>query len=248
MRKPRVFGETGIYHIIMRGNDQQNIFYDDDDRNFFISRLQKYVLKLNIDLYAYCLMGNHVHLLIGKGNFSMPDFVKRIACSYVYYFNHKYERTGHLFQGRYKSEPVETAEYFKTVYRYILQNPQKAGICHWEKYKWSSVQSLMRKNDFVNESFAEKFFENRLKMIDFLRTENDDECMEFYHKKFTLKDDDEIKTKFIRQLFGIENVMKLAKLPEEEKKETLRLLKSMEISINQIARITGIPRKIIKDA
>lgn len=248
MRKPRVFGETGIYHIIMRGNDQQNIFYDDEDRNFFISRLRKYVLKLNIDLYAYCLMGNHVHLLIGKGNFSMPDLVKRIACSYVYYFNRKYERSGHLFQGRYKSEPIETTEYFKTVYRYILQNPQKAHICHWEKYKWSSAKNLIFMNDFIKESFVEKVFENQLKMFDFLNRKNDDDCMEFYHKKYTSKEDDKIKIKFIKQLFGIKNVLKLAKLPEKEKIDKLKLLKSMNFSINQIARITGIPRKIIKDA
>ena len=77
-RKPRKYGDTGIYHVILRGNNKQNLFYDDNDRFFFINRLIKYVDKSGIDLYAYCLMGNHVHLLIGKGNYVMSDFIKRL--------------------------------------------------------------------------------------------------------------------------------------------------------------------------
>ena len=79
MRKRRLRCESGIYHIILRGNNQQNIFDDYEDRYFFLSRLEKYSTSLNIDIYAYCLMGNHVHILIGKGNDLMSLHVNKLA-------------------------------------------------------------------------------------------------------------------------------------------------------------------------
>lgn len=79
-------------------------------------------------MFAYCLMSNHIHMLI-KAEKEEPDLImKRIACSYVYWYNSKYYRNGHLFQDRFRSEPVETDEYFLTVLRYIHQNPIKAKL------------------------------------------------------------------------------------------------------------------------
>ena len=76
----------------------------------------------NYTLYAYCLMSNHVHLLIREGDDALGMSVKRIASSYVYYYNHKYLRDGHLFRERFKSEPVNDMAYFVTLLRYIHQN------------------------------------------------------------------------------------------------------------------------------
>lgn len=156
-RKPRIIGASGVYHVILRGNDQQNLFYNDEDRIFFINRIRKYSKELKIQLYAYCLMSNHVHILLGNGNLNMSKFVKKLTCSYVYRFNKIYNRTGHLFQGRYKSEPVDTTEYFKTVYRYILQNPQKANICCFQKYKWSSF-SIENSSNLIDLNFLDSVF------------------------------------------------------------------------------------------
>ena len=119
-RKPRKKSESQIYHIILRGNNRQDIFYNDTDRLFMLSRIEKYSEQTNIEIYAYCLMDNHIHLLVGKANPNLSKFVQKLATSYAMYFNRKYDRCGHLFQGRFKSEPVETDEYFQTVFRYIL--------------------------------------------------------------------------------------------------------------------------------
>ena len=125
-RKKRLFVPSGIYHVIIRGNDRQNIFIDDEDRKLLINRIKKYSDELNIDIYAYCLMNNHVHMLIGEANDKMSRFMLKLNTSYARLFNIKYERTCHLFQGRYLSSPIESDESFRKIIRYILKNPEKA--------------------------------------------------------------------------------------------------------------------------
>lgn len=246
-RKARKISGTGIYHIILRGNDQQNIFYDDSDKHFFISRIKKYSKETNLVIYSYCLMDNHVHLLIGNGNeeFSMARFVKKLACSYVYRFNHKYNHTGHLFQGRYKSEAIETVEYFKIAYRYILQNPEKANICLFNKYQWNSYK-LETKQSFIDHEYIKTIFGGEQNRISFLHCENIDICMENTTVQNTTYNDDEIKTCFIKQLFNIEDVHTINKESIQNQKEKIRTLKACGLSINQIARITNINRNFIK--
>lgn len=245
-RKPRCFGETGIYHIVIRGNNRENLFYDDNDRKFFISKLRKYVLELQIDLYAFCLMGNHVHLLIGKGNYSMPLLMKKLACSYVYYFNHKYQRCGHLFQGRYKSEPVEDGIYFMTAYRYIIQNPEKAGICSFHDYKWSSFYYIQYQNDFLKASFVSQVFESySLCEKDFLQQYNNDVCMEYFYQNIS---NDDLICEFIKKLFEIKTPLDLMEDDLLLGLKRLKKLKECGISINQISRLTGISRRIIRES
>lgn len=247
-RKPRFYGETGIYHIILRGNNYQNIFYDDEDRKVFINRLRKYVKIKQIELYAFCLMDNHVHLLIGNGNDFMPDFIKRLLCSYVYYFNHKYERCGHLFQGRYKSEAVENVEYFKTVYRYILQNPEKARICAWKNYKWSSYFLKNKKYSFLNEEYVLSIFEGKTVLESFLTYDNSDLCMEYYTDSINYLYYDELKIQLIKKLFKIQKIQDFIQFEPEDRKSKIKFLKKIGFSVNQISRITGIERLIVKKA
>ena len=134
-RQARQASETGIYHVMMRGINHQNIFEEQEDYyQFYI-------------LYAYCLMSNHIHLLIREREDTIGMAIKRIASSYVYYYNHKYSRDGHLFRERYKSEPVNDMAYFVTLLRYIHQNPVKAGIVNKvNDYEFSSWHEYEDKN------------------------------------------------------------------------------------------------------
>ena len=111
-RTPRVISSSGIYHVMMRGINHQDIFHDSTDYNYFLSvmgrtrlkrGLNKQVIGSNCYYYAYCLMSNHIHLLIQEGLDTVSNIVKRITISYVYYYNHKYQRDGHLFKERYRS-------------------------------------------------------------------------------------------------------------------------------------------------
>ena len=139
-RTARKKSKSGIYHIIMRGINRQTIFEDEEDCAQFLEALQRYKEKSNYQVYAYCLMGNHVHLLVKIGIELLEQVMRRLCGSYVYWYNNKYQRVGNLFQDRFKSEPVEDDQYFQIVQRYIHQNPVKAGLSSrkftFTKFAW----------------------------------------------------------------------------------------------------------------
>ena len=136
-RQERTKSGTGIYHVMLRGINKQDIFEDDEDYSQFLNILHALVnrcdeqghnLPPHCTFYAYCLMTNHVHLLVRERNEHIGESIKRIGIAYARYYNHKYERNGHLFQDRFRSEPVNSIEYFMTLMRYIHQNPVIAGL------------------------------------------------------------------------------------------------------------------------
>jgi len=138
-REARKLSSTKIYHVMVRGNRRQDIFLEDEDRLKFIEILKRKKQKGEYELYAFCLMNNHVHLLIKEKNEQLSQIMKRVNISYVNYFNQKYKLIGHLFQGRFKSEPIEDENYLLAVLSYIHHNPLNAFIINnLEDYPWSS--------------------------------------------------------------------------------------------------------------
>lgn len=245
-RQPRLLTDTGKYHVILRGNNRQNLFYKDIDRTFFLNRLRKYSKQLGIYVYTFCLMPNHVHLLIGNASPNLSLFIQKLANSYVYYFNRKYERSGHLFQGRFKSEPINSNKYFKTVFRYILQNCEKAQICDFKQYKWNNYHQLIKQEydkNILNEIFS--LFSSFDYFKSFINSKSPlkDKPMEYENKIF-LSDDHAFK--IIKKLFNVSSPYKLNRLPVDEIKSKSRILKQTGLSINQISRLTGISRGLIK--
>ena len=143
-RQARRKSESGIYHIMLRGINRQVIFEDEEDNLKFLETLKNYKAVSGYKLFAYCLMSNHIHLLLRVEKEYLDLIIKRIAGSYVYWYNWKYKRNGHLFQDRFKSEPVEDDAYFLTVIRYIHQNPIKAGLSKTiDDYKFSSYNEYI---------------------------------------------------------------------------------------------------------
>lgn len=238
-RKRRIIGKTGIYHIIIRGNDQQNIFIDLADRRFLLKRLKKYSEQFGINIYSYCLMNNHVHLLIGNANPFISKFMQKLTTSYARSFNLKYERTGHLFQGRFLSKPIETDENFKTVFRYILQNPEKAGLNTGKNRLWTNFQDLRNNQNVIS------LFDNIQIMFKFLRESNNDRCMEYNDSN---QISDSHCTRIILEIFNIDSIWNLKRMDKKLLLKKIKKLKTIGLSQNQIARITGINRKLIKIA
>ncbi len=159
-RTARRKSKSKIYHIMIRGINQQNIFADDEDHEKFMDILATHHKKIEYDLYAYCLMSNHVHLLLKEGKEVLSNTMKRIGTSYVYWYNWQYNRKGHLFQDRFKSEVVEDDAYFLTVLRYLHQNPLKAGLTDdIRSYKWSSYQEYTSQKKIVNVDFVLSLFD-----------------------------------------------------------------------------------------
>lgn len=140
----------GIYHIIERGNEKKDIFHDDADRIKFLKILQRNKEKYAYKVYAYCLMSNHVHLLIGSNGSDISQVMKSINVSYVIYFNRKHNRCGHLFQDRFKSEYIDSDNYLLEASRYIHLNPVRAGLITIDKlssYLWTSFATFMGGKD-----------------------------------------------------------------------------------------------------
>ncbi|WP_157047139.1 transposase [Alkaliphilus metalliredigens] len=152
-REARQRSKTGIYHVIVRGINQQNIFEDNEDRKRYLETMARFKNELGFEVYAYCLLNNHVHLLIKEKEVKLSKIFKKIGTSYVHYFNCKYERNGHLFQDRYKSEVVETDSYLHTVTRYIHQNPVKAKVSSIKDYKWSSYNHYIEGHGITDVEF-----------------------------------------------------------------------------------------------
>lgn len=148
---------------MLRGINHQDIFYDGEDHIRFLDTLQRVKELSETVIYGYCLMGNHVHLLLREGNEGISAVMKRLGTGYARWYNWKYERSGHLFQDRYKSEPVETDSYLITVLRYIHNNPVKANlVTRPEDWKWSSCKTYYKEDGYpegvVETSFILKMF------------------------------------------------------------------------------------------
>ncbi len=138
-RQPRIWFPGAIYHIMSRGNHQQDIFKDDIDRRVYLSFLKECKVKYPFHLYAYCLMTNHLHLQLETIDIEISKIMQLINMQYTMYFNKKYNIVGHLFQGRYHSELIDTDGHNLVTNKYIHLNPVRANIVnHPIDYRWSS--------------------------------------------------------------------------------------------------------------
>jgi REP element-mobilizing transposase RayT len=146
-RQARSKSTTGIYHVMLRGNERKSIFLDEEDKLKFIDiLLQKKEGEASL-LYAYCVMDNHVHMVIHEAGQLLDRFMKRIGITYAAYFNRKYNRVGHVFQDRFRSEPIDDEAYLLSVIRYIHKNPFGPEQSLSPDYLWSSYPSYMGYND-----------------------------------------------------------------------------------------------------
>jgi putative transposase len=139
-REARLTTENGCYHIITRGNQKQTVFLDSQDYNKYLHILEKYKSKYGFKLYCFCLMPNHVHLIIEVKDKLMPSVImKCINLSYTIYFNSRHKKVGHLWQDRFKSKVIEKDSYLLGCIKYIEENPLRASLVkHQKEYNWSS--------------------------------------------------------------------------------------------------------------
>lgn len=253
-RRAREKSKSSIYHIMWRGANRQEIFHDDGDRKKYMQVLEKYKLKSQMNIFAWCLMGNHVHILLKEGQEELSTTMKRIGVSYAMYYNWKYRTTGHLFQDRFRSENVETDTYLRTVIRYIHQNPVKAGIVSKvDQWNWSSCrgyynqapeQSRLLDKDLVLRMFSFDRKEALERFKEFNEKQNNDSCLDDYEVTKRLSDD-EARMEINRILKGIE-IPHVKSLTKQERDDILKKIKGIEgISQRQLARILGISANLI---
>jgi REP element-mobilizing transposase RayT len=130
-----------FYHITSRGNERKAVFKSERDREKLLSYLGSATERYAAIVHVYCLMDNHYHLLMETPAGNLSQIMHHINGAYTTYYNTKRERSGHLFQGRYKAILIEADEYAKELSRYMHLNPVRAGMCtHPEEYPWSSCR------------------------------------------------------------------------------------------------------------
>ena len=248
MSRPARCAIPGEYwHIMLRGIGHIDLFLDDNDYCNFRNTLTRYCRELDLTIYAYCMMSDHVHILLKADTAELPVLLKKIEVSYVYYFNTKYEHVGHLFQNRYKSEPITDEAYLLAAFRYILRNPETAKICPWREYPWSSASAYLSAPDSCTDiSLITEMLGGFDNVADFVSASIEIELSEpaTIGKRIT----DSAAKDILTCLLNSNNPIDIQKRDKSEQLQILTTAKKAGASVRQLERLTGINRNVIQRA
>lgn len=241
-RQARVESESGIYHAIIRGVNRQLIFIDDNDRTFFLNRLLLHKKSCEIEIHAYCLMPNHVHLLVRDTNHNLSLFMKKLQVSYARYFNSRYDRVGHVYQDRFKSFPVETEAYYSAVFRYIHQNPEKGGM---DRFAWTSFPAYTQGALPLDTNFALEHFSSLYALTEFISQPCSDAPLQ---AEFETRIPDDLARDLVMILASVARCEELKLLDKDTQTDVLKQLKEAGLRSRQLERITGLSKTFINRA
>jgi len=156
-RKPRIHYPGAVYHVILRGNDGQDIFYSKKDRFYLYNLIQEGIDRFGHRVHAFCLMTNHLHLVVQVGVTPLAKIIQNTSFRYTRYINKRKKRIGHLFQGRYRALLIDVDNYLLELVRYIHNNPLRAGLVQdLSQYQWSSHRAYIGqdKNSWLTQDFV----------------------------------------------------------------------------------------------
>jgi REP element-mobilizing transposase RayT len=143
-RKPRLHVPGGIYHVMLRGNGGQDVFFTDDDRLYFYGLAEEGVGRFGHRIHGFCLMSNHVHLVVQVSDTPLAKIVQNLSFRYTRWIHRQQRKVGHLFQGRYKAILVDIDAYLLGLVRYVHLNPVRAGLVAGpDAYRWSGHRAYL---------------------------------------------------------------------------------------------------------
>ena len=244
-REARKISCSNIYHAMLRGINRQVICEEDADRRVFMMALKECKDVSGFKLHAFCLMPNHVHLLIEPAGEPLDLIFKRLGAKYVGWFNRKYERTGHLFQDRFRSENVEDNRYFMTVLRYILQNPMKAGMeSQPGSYPWRSFLAYKKGIGSITDTqYAIDLFGSQETLIDYVLLGNEDTVMD--EDQFDWRIRIEKAKEIMEQVSGCATVSDFQRLDRRIQKEYAVNMYLAGLKKYQIVQMTGMSKSMV---
>ena len=244
-RAARQRSETGIYHVMLRGVNRQSIFEEPADYRRFLEVIASCKEVGEFELYAYCLMGNHVHMLMRPTEHEPLELVfRRIGVCYVSWFNRKYDRVGHLFQGRYASEAIGDDSYFLSCLRYILRNPVAAGICSSPfDYRFSSAREYAGKATGPTDTALALDMIGRDCFAEFVNAECNRKHLDL-DVAFRVTDAD-LRAVMLRET-GRSDASSFQSLDRVRRNQVLAALRLAGGSIRQVSRLTGASEGVIR--
>jgi len=244
-REARKKSISNIYHTMLRGINRQTIFEDDGDRHYFMTVVKHNKEISGFKLHAFCLMSNHIHMLIEPAGEPLDQIYKRIGSKYVAWYNKKYQRVGHLFQDRFRSEAVDNDQYYMTVLRYILQNPMKAGIeARPGTYPWSSFLAYEKGIGSVTDTeYALRLLGGRAALIDYLLQENNDKAMDEMNYDRRMRE--EQAKEIMERISGCTSAPAFQQKERNLQKEYVKRMYLEGLSGNHISRLTGMPKTTV---
>ncbi len=250
-RKPRIMSSTGIYHVILRSVNQHIIFEEDSDYQKFLFVLSDCKKKYDIEIYAYCLMNNHIHLLLYVPSDKLSSFFQSLGTRFVRWYNNKYSRSGHLFQDRFYSSAIESEKAFLSAIIYIHNNPIKANMCQYaSEYRWSSFNAFYgAKNTLVNVSFSYNIAGTKDSLLHYFAKEADSPDNSLFkndHREVNHFFTDEKALVIFKSLTHLSSTSDVAALEKVKRNEYVRALRKKGLTVNQIARLMDISAATVK--
>ncbi len=215
---------------------------------FILSDCKK---KYDTDIFAYCLMDNHIHLLLRTNNDTLSSFFQSLGTRFVRWYNNKYCRSGHLFQDRYFSSVIESDKAFLDVLVYIHNNPVKANICRLaSEYRWSSYNAFYgAKNPLVDLSFSYNIAGTKDLLLRYFARETDsceDDLFEKDHPTVNHFLTDENALVIFRSVTRLNTTSDVVCLGKVQRNQYVRLLRSKGLTVRQVARIMDISETTVK--
>jgi REP element-mobilizing transposase RayT len=241
--KPREQSETGFYHVMQRGVGLLDVFEDDADRRRYLEMLEKALDGASAELYAWCLMSNHTHLLVKAGFADLTDFMRQLGARYARYFNERHERCGHLFQDRFTSVPVADDPQMLATVRYIHRNPLHHDVrtlCG--NYPWSSYGEYVSGSPSITNTGMALEMLGGIKAFKAFHLLKDDARFPDIDTPSRMSDDEaRIAAQQALGAMGVETSLRnLGSLPRAERNLALATMLSLGLKIRQVQRLTGI--------
>ena len=236
-RIARTKSESGLYHVMLRRVGRQFLFADDADRSAFVSMLSRILAEENIELLAWCLMDNHVHLVILDHDDNMSHAMQRINCSYALRLNRRSDHVGHVFQDRFLSKPIESEAYLLNVIRYVHNNPLDLKV-RAEDYAWSSYgQYAYGSGGIASCSMVLDMLGGPDGFVRLVAEGTGDDEPNI----LGAPQDASVARKSASEVLGFP-IERVGELPKATRDERLRQLGLAGFSVRQIERLTGIGR------
>lgn len=233
-----------VYHLVFKGANKQTIFEDYNDQTYFLALVSYYKLIENFEVHAYCLMSNHAHVLIKSDHQAVSRIAQKISSPYAKWYNYKRNRTGPLFNGRYRRVPIDDIHYYRNTIRYIHQNPVRAGIISNSlamRYPFSSYHEFIYKNTLCETKSALKYFDGLDALIDYHGVMSDPKAFKFDYDQVTESE----ARKIILEILETDNVQEINRMDKKTRNEKILLILNEGIKQRQLARLTGISRNVI---